>query len=54
MIAQDGLASVACDTRVARVLAGVAGVMNFLACYLVLTEVGEIISLLSKDTSNPL
>jgi len=40
MIAQDGLASVACDSRTARVLMGVAIVMDLLSCYLIITEVG--------------
>ena len=37
-IAQDGLASVACESRPARLLACVSIVMDTLACYLVLTE----------------
>ena len=39
MIAHDGLASVACDSRTARVLMGVAVIMDLLSCYLILTEV---------------
>ena len=39
MIARDGLASVACDSRTARVLMGVAVIMDLLSCYLILTEV---------------
>ena len=39
MIAHDGLASVACDSRAARVLMGVAVIMDILSCYLILTEV---------------
>ena len=39
MIAHDGLASVACESRPARVLTGIAFVMQFLVGYLVLTEV---------------
>ena len=39
MIAHDGLASVACDSRTARVLMGVAVIMDLLSCYLIITEV---------------
>ena len=39
MIAHDGLASVACDSRTARVLMGVAAIIDLLSCYLILTEV---------------
>ena len=42
MIAHDGLASVACESRPARVLTGVAIIMDLLVCYLFLTEVGAI------------
>ena len=38
MIAQDGLASVACESRPARVLTGIAVGMDLLTCYLFLTE----------------
>ena len=39
MIAQDGLASVACESSIARVLAGASVFMDALTLYLVLTEV---------------
>ena len=39
MIARDGLASVACETRSARILAGIAVSMNVLALYFFFTEV---------------
>ena len=39
MIAHDGLASVACDSRSACVLMGVAVIMDLLSGYLILTEV---------------
>ena len=39
MIARDGFASVACETRPARILGGTAGLMNVLALYFFFTEV---------------
>ena len=39
MISHDGLASVACETRQARILAGIAVLMNALALYFFFTEV---------------
>jgi hypothetical protein len=39
MVTCDGLASFTCENRTARALAGVAFTMEFLALYLVLTEV---------------
>ena len=39
MIAHDGLASVVCETRPARILAGIAVLMNALALYFFFTEV---------------
>ena len=41
MIAQDGLASFACESRLALVLAGFAMMMNFLVCYFIITEVSQ-------------
>ena len=38
MIAHDGLASFACDTGPAVLLAGVALAMDLLACYFMITE----------------
>ena len=39
MIAYDGLAGVGCESWPARVLTGVAIIMDLLVCYLILTEV---------------
>ena len=39
MISHDGLASVVCETTPARVLAGIAVLMNALALYFFFTEV---------------
>ena len=47
-IAQDGLASVACESKSARVLAGASIVMDALTLYLVLSEV-RIVSRASFD-----
>jgi hypothetical protein len=39
MISHDGLASVVCETKSARILAGIAVLMNMLALYFFFTEV---------------
>ena len=41
MIAQDGLASVACESKTARVLVGTSILMDVLTFYFVLTEVSR-------------
>ena len=43
MVANDGLASVACESRTAHVLSYIAIVINFLVFYIVLAEVGAIL-----------
>ena len=39
MVADDGLASVACESRPSRVLMRIAVVVDLLACYFIITEV---------------